>query len=134
VMPLEDVRFFLVAFAITIGVEAPVLLVGLSSRHKLAVRLFAAVWLTACTYPLLALVLPVLMNPHRFPLIYMTVGESFVVVAEITLFWLTFIAPSPWGNNGMARDIAAITSANIASFGLGLLLSGSVAGPWEIAL
>ena len=48
-----------VGYLFTISVETPVLLVGLSRRHPIRHRLFAGVWLTACTYPVVWLSGPV---------------------------------------------------------------------------
>ena len=103
-------------YVLTVAVETPVLLVGLSRRHSLARKLFAGLWLTACTYPVVVLVLPILI-PSRG--IYVTVAEVFAPAAECTLFWLAFRErESFW------RDMAAIVVANLASFGAGVLLFG----------
>jgi hypothetical protein len=133
-MPLDDIRYFLTAYAITISVETPVLLVGLSTRHKIAVKFLAGIWLTACTFPLLSLVLPVLMDPFGNRFAYVAVGETLVIAGEIGLFWLAFVAATPWISKSMARDAAAIILANIASFAFGLWLSKGLAGPWAVVL
>jgi hypothetical protein len=111
---------FLVGYLFSIAVETPVLLIGLSARHSLRRRLFAGVWLTACTYPVVVLVLPFFFR-SRFD--YVLAAESFAPSAECCLFWLAFgaggsgKAPWPW------RDFAVICLANLASFGLGEFLS-----------
>ena len=101
-------------YVFTILVETPVLLVGLSPRHSLARKLFAGLWLTACTYPIVVLVLP-LAIPQRA--LYVAVAETFAPAAECTLFWLAFRErETVW------RDMAAIVVANLASWGAGAVL------------
>src|SRR3981081_643435 len=56
--PIELWRFLPLGYLLSILIETPVLLLGLSSRHSLKRKLFAGVWLTACTYPIVTLVLP----------------------------------------------------------------------------
>src|SRR5205085_8102340 len=80
-------RFLLIGYPFTILIETPILLLGLSSRHSLKRRLFAGVWLTACTYPIVVLVMP-LMFANASRGIYLAVAETFAPVAECVLFWL----------------------------------------------
>jgi hypothetical protein len=101
-------------YAFTILVETPVLVAGLSPRHSLARKIFAGVWLTACTYPVVVLVLP-LAIPHHGA--YVTVAEVFAPAAECALFWLAFRS-----RETLWRDMAAIVVANLASFAAGALL------------
>ena len=49
--PSDLWRFLLIGYPFTILIETPVLLFGLSQRHSIKRRIFAGVWLTACTYP-----------------------------------------------------------------------------------
>jgi len=116
-MPGELWRFFPIGYLLTIVIETPILLVGLSARHTLRRRLFAGVWLTACTYPIVILVLPLLFT-SRF--IFLLVAETFAPVAECLLFWLAF-----GGKEGSVRwrDFAVIVIANLASFGVGAALN-----------
>jgi len=116
-MPGELWRFFPIGYLLTIVIETPILLVGLSARHTLRRRLFAGVWLTACTYPIVILVLPLLFT-SRF--IFLLVAETFAPVAECLLFWLAF-----GGKEGSVRwrDFAVIVIANLASFGVGEALN-----------
>ena len=51
-------RFLPIGYLVTIAVETPILLVGLSPVHRLGRRFVAGLWLTACTYPIVGLVLP----------------------------------------------------------------------------
>ena len=105
-------------YLLTIAIETAVLIVGLSKRHSIRVKLFAGVWLTACTYPVVWLVLPPLL-PDRTE--YLLVAETFAPLAECILFWLAFLRGSP-RDGAFTRDMLAIIAANLASFGFGELL------------
>ncbi len=113
-------RFLLRGYLISIAIETPVLLVGLSRPHSLRRRLFAGVWLTACTYPMVVLVLPVLMEElPRWQ--YLLVAETFAPVAECTLFALAFHARSTLSRRAKIQDLFVIVLANLCSFGFGEL-------------
>jgi len=99
-------------YALSVLVETPVLLLGLSRRHSFAAKLFAGLWLTACTYPIVILTIPIIV-PHPY---YMLVAEIFAPVAECALFAELFRGRWTW------RDMIAIVAANLASFLVGLLL------------
>ncbi len=86
-------RFLVIGYLLTIAIEAPILLVGLSRGHSLARRLFAGVWLTACTYPIVVLVLPLVVpplfaDPQTGEWAYLAVAETFAPAAECLLFSL----------------------------------------------
>ena len=101
--PSELWRFLPLGYLLTILIETPVLLIGLSSRHSFKRKLFAGVWLTACTYPIVTLVLPLLFSPDsRTP--YLIVAETFAPVAECALFWLAFGNQDELGKASMWRD------------------------------
>lgn len=111
-LPSELWRFLPIGYLLTIAIETPILFFGLSPHHSKRRRLFAGVWLTACTYPIVVLVLPLLfVNQSRA--IYLLVAEIFAPVAECSLFWLAFGKESTW------RDLAVIVIANLASFLIG---------------
>jgi hypothetical protein len=113
--PTELWRFLPLGYLLSILIETPVLLVGLSKRHPIKRRLFAGVWLTACTYPIVVLVLPlILANTSRA--IYLLVAETFAPVAECILFWLAYGDREQLGKASMWRDFGAIIVANLASF------------------
>ncbi len=139
---MSDTQFalaMLVGYLITITIETTVLLAFLSRRHPVRVRLFAGVWLTACTYPVVWLVLPGMFEGRTM---YLVVAETFAPVAECLIFWFAFIrrpakkpveiiadewsvVPQPRppaGRWDTARDMAAVTMANLCSFGFGELL------------
>jgi hypothetical protein len=111
-------RFLPVGYLLTILIETPILLFGLSARHSIKRRVLASVWLTACTYPIVTLVLPLLFtNSSRT--IYLLIAETFAPVAECILFWLAFGNESEVGTRSMWRDFTTIVVANLASFLLG---------------
>lgn len=113
----------------TVVIEATILLVGLSVYHKLGRRLLAGVWLTACTYPIVVLVLPVLFGHDESGVrywSYIAVAEVFAPAAECALFALAFHRGAEWAESARRRarwrDFGTIVVANLASFGLGMWL------------
>jgi len=120
--PTELWHFFPLGYFLSILIETPVLLIGLSKRHPIKHRLFAGIWLTACTYPIVVLVLPLaLANVSRAK--YLVVAETFAPVAECILFWLAYGQAEQVGKASMWRDFGAIVLANLASFLGGEVLS-----------
>lgn len=110
--PSELWRFLPIGFLVTIAIEIPILFFGLSAHHSKLRRVVAGFWLTACTYPIVTLVLPLLLvNGSRA--FYLLVAETFAPVAECALFWLAFGRDARW------RDFGVIVVANIASFLVG---------------
>jgi hypothetical protein len=119
-------------YCLSIVLETPVLVVGLSPRHSLSRRLLAGVWLTACTYPIVVLVLPQLIwrplgEGGYWP--YVAVAEVFAPAAECVLFWLAFWnrtaaggmeQPATNSRWDFVRDMLAIVVANLTSFLAGL--------------
>ena len=115
-------RFLPIGYLFTILIETPILIIGLSSRHSIKRRLLAGIWLTACTYPIVTLVLPLFFaNSSRA--VYLLVAETFAPVAECILFWLAFGDDDQLNRPSMYRDFAVITLANLASFLGGELLN-----------
>jgi hypothetical protein len=112
VSPWELWHFFPLGYLLTIAIETPVLFFGLSAHHSKLRRIGAGVWLTACTYPIVVLVLPLLMidQPRS---VFLMVAETFAPLAECALFWLAFGKEATW------RDFAVIVVANLASFLIG---------------
>ena len=113
--PSELWRFLVIGYPFTILIETPILLIGLSKRHSFKQKLFAGVWLTACTYPIVVLVLPLLLANVSRP-IYLSVAETFAPVAECVLFWLAYGKAAELGKRSMWQDLATIVVANLASF------------------
>jgi hypothetical protein len=120
--PSDLWRFLIPGYLLTILIETPVLLIGLSKRHSIKRRLIAGFWLTACTYPIVVLVMPPLfVNTSRA--IYLIVAETFAPVAECILFFLAYGDRNELGKPSMWRDFATITVANLASFGVGEVMN-----------
>ena len=114
--PAELWRFLPIGYLLTIAIEIPILLVGLSRHHPIKRRLLAGIWLTACTYPIVALVLPLLLM-DRSRALFLLVAEVFAPLAECVLFRLAFGKEAKW------RDFGAIVIANLASFLAGEILN-----------
>ena len=107
-------------FATTIAIETPVLVAGLQRSHPLKRKLTAGVWLTAFTYPVVVLVLPLVLHADINRTQYLWVAETFAPLAECALFSLAFHQDVPL--NKRWRDWAVITLANLASFTIGIYL------------
>ncbi len=125
-------RFLVVGYLFTISIEAPILLFGLSSRHSWKRRLLAGIWLTACTYPIVVLVLPTLFEIYQRPenyTFYLIVAETFAPTAECLLFWAAFDRGVPGSVLETARDMVVVVVANLASFMAGLLMTNR--NVWE---
>jgi hypothetical protein len=119
--PADYLRLMLAGYLVSVAVEGAVLVALLSRRHPLRVRLFAGAWLTACTYPVVWLVLPSLMaGCDRW--LYLLVAETFAPAAECAIFWYAFIRGQTPNRGATLRDLAAITLANLCSFGVGEVL------------
>src|SRR5262249_7586028 len=111
----------LIGYVFSVLIEAPVLAVGLSARHSLPRRLFAGLWLTACTYPILVLVFPAIFDPDTERAAYLLLGEIFAPVAECLLFYVAFDREEGTKTSEIVRDMVVIVVANVLSF---------VAGEW----
>lgn len=113
--PSELWRFLPIGYLVTIAIEVPILFFGLSANHSKLRRVVAGMWLTACTYPIVVLVLPLLLvNDSRA--FYLLVAETFAPVAECLLFWSAFGSEARW------RDFGVIVIANLASFLMGEII------------
>jgi len=109
-------QFLPAGYLFTVLIETPILLAGLSPAHPWRRRLFAGIWLTACTYPVVILTFPVLFARRA---VYLAVAETFAPVAECALFWAAFYPGRRSGGASLRRDLATIIIANLASFGIG---------------
>jgi hypothetical protein len=116
--PAELWRFFPIGYLLTIAIETPILVFGLSAQHNFKRRILAGIWLTACTYPIVTLVLPLLFV-NRSRALFLLVAEVFAPVTECALFWLAFGSKE----GSIRRDWLVIVVANLASFGIGELLN-----------
>ena len=126
--PVELWKFLPIGYGMTILLETPILLVGLSRRHSIRQRLLAGIWLTACTYPIVVLVLPIMIEARFGRVVYLAVAETFAPVAECLLFWLAFKDPHRPSDEtanqrstrfDTLRDMVAIVVANLCSWLLG---------------
>lgn len=114
------VRFLPFGYLLTILIETPVLLAGLPSKLTLRQKFLCGVWLTACTYPVVVLVLPaVFFGAPRWQ--YLAVAETFAPAAECLLFWIAFKGRVE--GRELIHSFIAIIIANLASFGLGEVLN-----------
>jgi hypothetical protein len=131
-MPQSQVlwTFLVWGYFFTVAVEIPVLLVGLSRPHPPTRRLLAGFWLTACTYPIVVLVLPPLVWSWSSRALYLAVAEVFAPLAECGLFYAAFLRGTKPARWHLIQDMAAIVLANLASFGLGELLIALNWLPW----
>ena len=121
----HDLWLFLpLGYLLSVAVETPVLLAGLSRRLSFRQRLFAGLWLTACTYPVVVLVLPDLFS-SRPRSAYLLAAETFAPAAECLLFWLAFRERAGASAGERARNFAVIVVANLLSFGAGELLNAT---------
>ncbi len=122
-LPLSDLwRFLPIGYLFTIIIETAVLLVGLSPKVSLKQKLWCGVWLTACTYPIVVLVLPAIFFDQSRSL-YLLVAEIFAPVAECILFWFAFRGKDIMIGGDWFRCFVAIVLANLASFGFGEVMN-----------
>ena len=119
-LPENRLAQFLVLYALTVAFETPVLLIGLSRRHSIGSRVFASIWLNACSYPVVFFVFPQLFEERAQ---YLLVAEIFAPVSECLLFWLAFIRGRSRDVNATVRDMVTVVLANLTSFGVGELLN-----------
>ena len=102
----------LVGFLLTLALETPVLIVGLSPTHSLRRKLAVSLWINAFSYPVVSLVLPLCVPQNA----YIAVAEVFAPLSECLLFALAF------GAQTTRRDLLAIVVANLWSFLVGYAL------------
>lgn len=124
----RDLWLFLpLGYLLTVAIEGPILCLALSRRHPLRDRVIAGFWLTAVTYPIVVVTLPLLIGDLAFGpfsprAVYLTVAETFAPAAECGLFYFAYIRSLAAADRRATwRDFAAITAANLASFGAGEL-------------
>lgn len=118
----RDLWYFLpIGYLTTILIETPILLFGLSPKLSFRRKLACGVWLTACTYPVVILVLPPILMPYS-ETFYITVAEIFAPAAECHFFWLAFRGRNLFETGDWIRSFTAIILANLASFGIGEIL------------
>ncbi len=114
--------FLPVGYLFSILIETPVLIVGLSPKVSFRQKLAFGAWLTACTYPVVVLVLPAIFFGQS-RMLYLLVAETFAPVGECFLFWLAMRRKNLLGKGDWVRCMIAIIIANLASFGGGEILN-----------
>jgi hypothetical protein len=112
-------QFFPIGYLLTTAIETPVLWLGLSRRHSPHDRIAAGLWLTAVTYPIVVVALPLALASTGSRLAILGYAETFAPLAECGLFYLAFIGRTAANGQATVRDFAAIVLANLASFGCG---------------
>ena len=121
---LDHLWLFLpIGYVTTILIETPVLLLGLPPKLSLKQKLLCGVWLTACTYPVVVLVLPAMFGDYSNSPYYLPVAETFAPLGECLFFWLAFRARNILEANDWIRAFIAIVLANLASFGIGEIIN-----------
>jgi hypothetical protein len=122
-LPIRDLWAFLpIGYLFTIAIETPILVVGLSRKVSIKQKLWCGAWLTACTYPIVVLVLPAIFFGQSRAL-YLTIAETFAPVGECLLFWLAFRGKDVLKTGDWAQCFIAIIIANLASFAGGEVLN-----------
>lgn len=117
--PLDRLWLFLpIGYLTTILIETPVLLFLLPKKLTIKQKLLCGIWLTACTYPIVVLVLPAIFMDYSRNL-YLLVAEIFAPLGECVFFWLAFRGKSLFEKFDWVRAFLAIVVANLASFGIG---------------
>ncbi|MFT7642742.1 MAG: hypothetical protein ACI9G1_004500 [Pirellulaceae bacterium] len=112
-------QFLLPGYLVTITIETCVLFFALSPPHRTRDRFIAGAWLTACTYPIVVLVLPNMFEDYSASYgWYLLVAETFAPLAECCLFAAVY-QTAEMKRSERVRDYAAIVSANLASFLIG---------------
>lgn len=114
--------FLPIGYLTTIVIETTVLIFLLSPKLSLKQKILCGIWLTACTYPIVVLVLPPLLGSISWTL-YLIVAESFAHFGECVIFWLAFRGREDFETNDWLRCFLAILLANFASFSIGEVLN-----------
>jgi hypothetical protein len=105
-------RGVLRGYCLTVFFELPVLWFGLERQYSRRDRVFAAVWLSGVSYPLVIVALPALIGPYCSKITYMVMAELAAPVIECLAFRSVF-------GTATRRDMVAIVVANLFSFGMG---------------
>ena len=77
--------FLAFGYLATVAIEAPLLVAFLPSHYSLRTRIGCGFWLTACTYPVVVLVIPnIAYGPFTWP-VALLVTEIWVALTEVAL-------------------------------------------------
>ncbi len=113
-------RFLPFGYLLTVIIESPFLWAFLP-KLTFVQRFLCGLWLTACTYPIVVLVLPTLMQEYSRGA-YLLVAEIFAPVAECVVFWFAFRGRKDFKARDWQISFVTITIANLASFAAGEIL------------
>jgi hypothetical protein len=114
--------FLPLGYITTVFIETIILIFLFPPKLSLKQKILFGIWLTACTYPIVVLVLPpLLMETSRA--LYLLVAETFAPVGECLFFWLAFRGKEDFEQKDWIRSFIAIIVANLASFGIGEILN-----------
>lgn len=114
--------FFPIGYVTTVLIETTVLIFLLSPKLSFKQKILCGIWLTACTYPIVVLVLPALLADYpRW--VYLTIGELFAHFGECVIFWLAFREREDFTTKDWIRCFIAVLLANFASFSIGEILN-----------
>jgi hypothetical protein len=114
--------FLPIGYITTVLIETTVLIFLLSPKLSLKQKILCGIWLTACTYPIVVLVLPTLLGSISWAL-YLAVAETFAPLGECFFFWLAFRGQIDFEQKDWIRCFIAIVIANLTSFGIGEILN-----------
>lgn len=118
-----------VGYVLSLLIEGCILGIGLSRRHARRDRIVATIWLTSCTYPLVAVSFPLLLGSLGRTTMLL-VAETYAALGEALLFTAAYDRGAPLAER--LRNAAVIVVANLASFGYGEILQQ--AGWWPSRL
>jgi hypothetical protein len=113
-------RFLPLGYLLTVLIESPFLWLFLP-RLSYGQRFWFGLWLTACTYPIVVLVLPTVMQGFSRGA-YLLLAESFAPLAECLLFWVYLRGNCEFARRDWLLSFATITIANVTSFAVGEIL------------
>jgi len=122
-MNIAETWLFLIAgYALTITIEIPILLLGLSKQVEVVDRIKLGFILTAITYPIVVLVLPSLIAVPLGYITYLVFAETFAPLAEIACFRI-LMKRKLFGR--IDQDACVIAAANLCSFLIGWAFLGN---------
>ncbi|MBX9687307.1 MAG: hypothetical protein K2X27_11435 [Candidatus Obscuribacterales bacterium] len=125
-MPLPIwVGMVIKGYLLTIVLEAPILVWGLGARYKLKEKILAVPLLTACSYPFVTILFPIIWNPYEIYPCYITISETFAPLFECLIFALLFQKAKVISLNQRCSDFLVIILANLFSFVCGEFLKAS---------
>jgi hypothetical protein len=118
-------RVLLLGYCLFVAIELPIFLLALSARNDRRQRIFSALWLTACSFPLVILVMPAFIDmfvPKDWHGPVNTMQIALITpIVECLLFWM-LTRPLDEPNSPQVsqaewiHDLFVIVFANVLSF------------------